>query len=276
MRLNESNYHSPEANRAYMSASQLKSFMDCPARTIAELRGEYKREDTTALLVGSFVDAFFSFSLDGFIANHPEVYTKTGTLRAEYQQAGEICRAVGNDPLLMAMLQGESQRIVTGEIAGVPFKGKLDSLLSAEQCEAIVDRFPGMADTLLMAPGAIVDLKCMKSLDAVFMPGGGRQSMVTAWRYDLQMACYRALVGGNLPCFLVVATKEKVPDRALIHLPPYMMQSALDSVLDLIPQFQAMKERPETAPRCEHCDFCRSTKVTTGAVDADEMDGTGL
>ena len=96
------------------------------------------------------MDAYFSGLLPQFVAEHPEIYTRTGTLRAEYAQADEI---ISLDRRFARMLGGETQRIVTGEISGVPFRGKLDSLLSSDQCEAIVQDYPEMADTLLMAPG---------------------------------------------------------------------------------------------------------------------------
>ena len=276
MQLTEATYFSPEASSAYMSASQVKSFLDCEARALAELTGAYQREETTALLVGSYVDAHFSGSLADFMEQHPEIYTKGGQLRADYQQAEDIIAYLEADPLLMRMLDGEHQRIVTGEIYGVPFKGKIDSLLTSEQCRAIADDYPGMADDLMMADGAIVDLKVMRDMEPVYREGRGRLSFVEAWRYDLQMAIYQRLVGGKLPCYLVVATKEKVPDKALIHIPQYMLDAALDAVTDLIPQFQAMKQHPETASRCEKCAWCRQTKVITGAVDADELEGSGL
>lgn len=275
--LTESNYFSTEANRRWMSSSQLKSFLTCPAQTIAELNGLYQRETTTALLVGSYVDAHFSGTLDQFRAAHPEIYnSRTGELKADYRQAEEIIQYLSNDRLLMAMLSGERQRIVTGEIMGVPFRGKIDSLLDAQQVHAIAETYPDMAESLLMADGAIVDLKVMRGMDAVYVPGAGRLSFVQAWRYDLQLAIYQRLLGGNLPCFIVCVTKEATPDKALIQIPQYMLDAAVESVSELIPQFQAMKERPETAPRCERCDWCRRSKVITGAVDADELEGVSI
>jgi len=39
--LNSENYYSLEANRAFMSYSQFKSFQECEAAALAEVRGEY-------------------------------------------------------------------------------------------------------------------------------------------------------------------------------------------------------------------------------------------
>jgi len=275
--LDNTNYHSQEANRHYyMSASQLKRFLDCEALALAEIRGESIREESTALLVGGYVDAYFSRMLADYVTEHPQVYTNKGTLRAEFQQAQDIINLLEHDPLLMHMMDGETQKIVTGDIYGVPFRGKLDCLLSAEQCRAIAEDYPEMVDDLLMADGAIVDLKIMRDMEPVWKPGAGRMSFVQAWRYDLQLAIYQRLVGGRLPCYLVVATKEKPPDKALIHVPQYMLDAALETAADTIVRANHLKQHPEEAVRCGRCDWCRQTKVVTGAVDADELEGGGL
>ena len=276
MDLTEQNYFTQDVSKQYMSASQLKGFLSCPAQTLAELSGEYKRETSTALLVGSYVDAHFSSTLPQFRAEHPEIYTLKGGLRSEFSQAEDIIAYLSADPLLMRMMGGEKQKIVTGTIQGVQFKGKLDCLLSAEQCHAIAEDYPEMAADLMMAEGAIVDLKCMRSAEAVWVDGRGKLSFVEAFRYDLQCAVYQSLIGGKLPCFLVVVTKEKQPDKLLVKIPQYMLDSALEAVEPLIPQFQAMKDDLALVKPCGRCDFCRSIKQCVGAIDADDLDGAGL
>lgn len=276
LKLDHSNYFSPEADQAYMSASQLKRFLDCEAMALAELRGEYRREETTALLVGGYVDAYFSRSLDQFVSQNPQIHTNRGDLRSDFRQAQDIIAFIEQDPLMMAMLQGDLQRILTGEIAGVPFKGKLDVLLDADQCRVIAQMFPDMAEHLLMSDGAIVDMKIMRDMSPVFVPGAGRLSFVQAWRYDLQLALYQQMEGRNLPCFLLVATKEKQPDKALIHIPQYMLDAALSSAESLIPRYQHLKSHPEEATACGKCAWCRQSKMLTGAIDADELEGAVL
>lgn len=64
MQINQENYYSEAANREYFSVSQYKSFMNCEARAMAEISGEYERPVTKALLVGSFVDRYFEGTLD--------------------------------------------------------------------------------------------------------------------------------------------------------------------------------------------------------------------
>ena len=55
--LNNENYYSIKANEDYWSVSQFKAFDKCEAAGLAEAMGEYTREETDALLIGSYVDA---------------------------------------------------------------------------------------------------------------------------------------------------------------------------------------------------------------------------
>jgi hypothetical protein len=285
MTLNKQNYFGPDAAVQYMSVSQLKSFLNCEAAALAEIRGEYKREKTTALMVGGFIDAHFSMEEHEFADNNPEMFKKDGTLKAEYIQAVDIIDRILADRLMTTMLRGEVQKIVTGEIEGVPFRGKLDSLISPAQCLTIADEFPEMEPLLTVTElddqgelvrkgtGAIVDLKVMRDLLPIYMPGAGRVSFIQAWRYDLQLGCYQRLIGGKLPCFIAAATKERVPDIALIHIPQYQLDVAFDQVADLIPRYQAIKAGEIEPSWCKKCDYCKTKKTITGAVSADELEG---
>lgn len=69
--LTAENYFSPENSMKYLGSSQFKSFMRCEAAALAELRGEYQREVSDALLIGSYVDAHYDGTLDIFRAQHP-------------------------------------------------------------------------------------------------------------------------------------------------------------------------------------------------------------
>lgn len=273
MKLNNDNYHSAAANQEYMSTGQLKRFMQCEAMAIAELNGEWEQEDTTALLVGSFVDAYFSGDIDKFRSEHPEIYTRQGTLRAEYRQAEDIIEYIINDDLMMRMLSGKKQAIVTGEIYGVSFRGKIDFLLDAKLCAEIAEEYPQMSESLLLADGAIVDLKIMRDMASVYLPDQGRISFLQAWQYDLQLAIYQALEGHKLPCFIVCATKEKQADKAVIHIPQYMLDVAIETAKPAIERAAYVKANPTEAVRCERCDYCRQTKILTGAISADELEG---
>ena len=115
LKLTSKNYYSQEANQAYWSASFIKSMMDCPARTIAELEGKYFRPATVSLLIGSYVDSYFEGTLEQFKGNHPELFKRDGTLKAEYLRANDMIRRAEQDPVFMEYTRGEKQVILTGE-----------------------------------------------------------------------------------------------------------------------------------------------------------------
>ena len=207
MILTEQNYHTPAASTEYMGTSQYKAFRACQAAALASSRGEYVRERTTALLVGSYVDAHFSRTLDLFRAQNPEIFKRDGTLKAEYLQADEIISRIERDAVFMAYTAGHPQIIMTGEIAGVKFKAKPDFL----------------------HPERIVDLKIMRDFEPIWSADEGRRvHWIEAWGYDIQGAIYQEVVyqntGKRLPFIIAAATKEKSPDIGLFEIP----QSRLD------------------------------------------------
>ena len=79
-----------------VEVSQFKEFVgtygrpSCEYRALESLNGRWKEEDSTALLVGSFVDAFWEGSLERFKDEHPDIFTKSGELKAPYRQAETI------------------------------------------------------------------------------------------------------------------------------------------------------------------------------------------
>ena len=89
MQLTAENYYSQEANREYMSVSQFKDFagtsgrLACEFAAMEKLEERWKDEETTALLVGSYVDAYFEGTLEQFKAEHPALFKKDGGLKAE-------------------------------------------------------------------------------------------------------------------------------------------------------------------------------------------------
>lgn len=233
----------------YMSASQFKNFMACEAAAMAELRGEYRDETTTAMLVGSYVDAHFSGTLDLFRAQNPAIYKKDGTLRSEYEQANTIIGRIECDEMMMYYLSGQHQTIMTGTIAGVPFKVKIDSY----------------------SPGQwIVDQKIMRDFNRVWKDGAYK-SFVEAWGYEYQAAIYQAVEGNQLPFIIAGATKESVPDIALLSIPQEVMDDRLEMISELAPRYQAIKLGLEEPTRCGICPYCRRTKVLTRVIDYREV-----
>lgn len=265
LKLTDDNYYSPEANWEYMSASQFKSFRKCEAAAMAELRGEWGRKETTALLVGSFVDAYFSGEMDDFILKHPEIFKRDGTLKADFQQAQTIADRLNRDELARMLLSGKHQIIKTGKIAGVWYKTKADSLLTSRQVEAICKKFPQVKDLVPFGGAMIVDLKCMKDFKPIWDEDVHEKvSFVNFWGYDIQGAIYQKIDKRMAPFVIVGVTKEAEPDIIAVHIPDEDLACSMDEVEALSPRYAAIK-RGEIAPvGCGKCAYCRSVKRLEG------------
>lgn len=249
--LNSENYFSSENQLKYCGSSQIKDFMKCEAMAMAKIRNEYEQEKTSALLVGSYVDAHFEGSLDLFKAKNPEIFKKDGCLKSEYIQAEEIIQRIERDELFMKYMSGEKQVIKTGEILGMPFKIKIDSY------------FPKKC---------IVDGKVMKDMARVYVENQGYMNFILGWGYDIQAAIYQCIEGCNLPFILAVATKEKVTDLALIRIEQETIDTALEIIKAHIPRIKQLKTGQAEPIRCEKCDYCKRTKVLTEIISSDDFE----
>lgn len=248
--LTNENYRSAESNKRYYSASQIKSFLDCPARTVAEQNGEYVRPESTALLVGSYVDAYFDNGLDLFKAKHPEIFKRDGSLKAEYIKAEEMILRAERDEVFMDYMQGQKQIIMTGLIHGYPFKIKMDVYKKGIR---------------------IVDLKTAKDMQPMYKAEQGRITFAEFWNWPLQMAIYQAVEGNSLPTYLAVVTKESPVDLAVIEIPQHHLDAEMEILAEKLPYFDAIKSGIIEPPRCEKCAYCRETKKLTGAISLDDL-----
>lgn len=248
MKLTSGNYFSPEAQRKYWSVSQFKQFDTCEAQALADIRGEYKREMTDALLIGSYVDAYFAQELDEFFGEYGDImFRKDGELLAKYKHANEIIDRIERDPLMVSFLKGKRQVIQTGELFGVEWKIKIDVLHQDK----------------------IVDLKIVKDFNEAYRDGFGFRPWIEAWGYDIQGAIYQKIEQTSsgraepLPFYIVAATKEKVPDIDIIQIPQHVLDAALKVVESKIDKFDLIKSGELDARRCEVCDWCKESKVIT-------------
>ncbi len=265
------NYFSPEMEQAYMGCTQLKAFLSCEAAALARVRGEWQEPVSTALLAGSYVDAHFSGSLPVFKAQHPEIFRRDGALRADFSAADTIIAKMEDDRLYSLLMSGKKQVIRIGEIAGVPFKIRMDSLLDESAGEAIQREFPDTAVIQNLCSGAIVDQKVMRDLKDVWSDEEGQRiPFWQAWGYDIQGAIYTAVEGRSLPFILAVGTKEDPPDLAAIHIRDEILLHKLYEVEDALPRIQAVKEGTKPPVRCEHCAYCRATRTLKTIVDYGE------
>ena len=251
MGLTAKNYFTKNSQMKYCGSSQFKDFLKCPARAMAVLNGEIQEEDSTALLVGSYVDAWFDNTLDNFKLEHPEIFKKDGTLKADYEKANSIIERVSRDELFMKYMSGKKQYIKTGFIEGVPFKIKIDSYHKGK---------------------AIVDLKVVKDFKPIWNEERAiKQDFIRYWGYDYQAAIYQAVEGNKLPFYICAVTKETEPDLAVIQIPQDWIDSAMADIKNYIGIIQAIKQGEIEADRCESCDYCRSTKKLTRVISAEEL-----
>ena len=282
MKLTNGNYYGAKANREFMSVSQFKSFQKCEAMALAELNGKYERPSTKALLLGSFVDEMLTGTkksqIQFIVYNRAEIFQKSSKIvkldddgltaiatdyfedlfnadnkpYAEILQALETIERIKKQPLMMQHFKSKHQVIMTGEIAGVPFKIKMDNYKPGE---------------------FIADCKYMASLRSpnLFEP------MVKYWGYDIQGAVYQEIVyqntGERLPFYLDIATKETPAHLAVAEIKQYDLDDAIERVKAFAPRFQAIKSGEIEPTRCDEygCDYCTETHIITEPIDSNYL-----
>jgi hypothetical protein len=279
MKLTNKNYYSQKANGEYFSVSQFKDFARCEAMAMAKIRGEYEQPPSQALLLGSFVDEMLTGTKKSKITfvmeNRLELFQKSSKLiklqeyelaallkedlldvfnadnkpYAEIVQALNTIERIKNQPFMMQHFRSKHQVIMTGKIAGVPFKIKMDNYKPGE---------------------FISDGKYMASLRSpnLFEP------MVKYWGYDIQGAVYQEIVyqntGERLPFYLDIATKEKPAHLAVAKIDQADLDEALETVVKNAPRYYAIKNGEIEPERCEDydCNYCTETLIITEAIDS--------
>lgn len=247
MILTAENYFSPEAQLEYMGYSQFKDFSECEYMAMQKIKGLYTEPEKDAFLLGSYIDAHFENRLKIFKAQNP------GYKRIR-SRADKIINYIEQDPFFMKYMSGEKQVIMTGVIAGVPFKIKIDSY------------HPGKA---------IVDFKSVADFKPKFKPGEGLLNFIEFWQYDLQGCIYQEIVRQNtgltLPFIIAAGTKEDVPDKAIIPVPQAQMDAQMEILKLDAPEYHAIKLGQEQPERCERCIPCKLTKKLIRVTTWEEL-----
>lgn len=277
MELNEKNYFSPEMAMKYLSVSQIKSFIGtpfqekCEARAMAELKGEWTREKSESLLVGSYLDEMITGteeSLKRFIENTPEMFYANGSgkLLAKFQRANEMAETVRNDEVMNNILNdGIHQKILVGELFGFPTKIKIDVLRDK----------------------SIIDLKTVESIGKTYYDAVSKRhiSFVQYFDYILQGSIYTTIASQNFKkdykFVLACVSKEKEPDKALIEIDAETMNERLygnsdvgiPSLEESIKHIVALKNESIKATACGHCEYCRKHKKITHIINWQEIAG---
>jgi hypothetical protein len=282
MKLTAKNYYNKEANVSYMSVSQFKAFRNCEAAALAEIKGEYERGSSKALFLGSFLDEMLTGTkkskMKFVLENRDQIFQKSSKLAAyndkdfsdlifdspmsifspankpyaEIVQALETVEKIKKQPLMAKHFRSRHQTIMTGEIAGVPFKIKMDNYKPGE---------------------FISDGKYMASLRSPNM----FEPMVKYWGYDIQGAVYQEIVrqntGNQLPFFLDIATKETPAHLAVAQINQFDLDEALEIVKTWAPRYQAIKNGEIEPERCGeyNCNYCTETQIITEPIDSNYL-----
>lgn len=260
--LTDENYYSAEANKRYMSVHQYFDFVGhmgvrgCEKRAMASLNGEYTRERTTAMMVGSYVDSYFEGSLDKFKEENPDIFTQKGELKAQFKQAEKMIARAEQDEKFMAYMSGEKQVIMTGYLFGCDWKIKMDSYI------------PGKA---------IVDLKTSSSdlHKAWRVQDYGFANCAEYWGYTLQMAVYQKIVeintGEKLPCFLAFITKEESPEIRLCYIDQTTLDHSLHEIEMNMPSVLLVKNGEVEPIPCGKCDWCKATEPIEKVINIADL-----
>lgn len=269
MELTNDNYYSMESNMYYCSVSQYKSFIGtpsnpaCEAAAMADLRGEIEHKAvSTALLVGSYVDAYYSGEFDQFIDEHPEIFRMNGTLKSAFKQANTMIARSKKDALFQRYMEGDKQLILTGDIEGVPFKVKIDSTDHKR----------------------ITDLKTVRKISETFFvkDSGERITFIEKWNYDLQAAIYQEIYfqnyGKRLPFYICAVDKSRSsidgsfhPRIAVIQIPQSAMDDRLAEVRHNVRRIEMLKTGEIEPIACGVCDYCADTLPLTRPISIDEL-----
>lgn len=254
MKVTKENYFSLEASRHYMGSTQYKGFLECEAKQMAVLNGDFQESPRECFTEGHYVHSWNEGKLEEFKANHPEIYSSRGAtagqLKANYKHCTLMIETLDNDPMVKNVLSGEKEVILTAEMFGIPWKIMID------------DYNPNK--------GVFSDLKALRSMDGKFWNKELQlyENFLDAYGYKTQMAIYaeierkamnRAEVDWLIP-HMVIVTKQDPPDHEIIYFDHDMIREELNYISSHIERVKAVKSGKVKPVRCGQCEYCRSTK----------------
>ncbi|SYX84649.1 PD-(D/E)XK nuclease-like domain-containing protein [Paenibacillus alvei] len=267
LKLTKDNYFSLEANRQYMSVSQFKGFLPayggCEAQSMAKLAGEWEDAKKDAFDEGHFLHAWNEGTLSEFKANNPQIYSSRGNtagqLKSNFKHLNKLIDVLESDPMVMNVLAGQKEVILSATLYGIPWKVMLDSYQ------------PDIA--------VLADLKGMQSMDSKWWNVEARcyENFIEHYGYDIQMSIYAEVEKHNkarehwaIP-HMVIVTKETVPNHEIIFFDYEDIARGLNIVANNIERVKAVKSGLIEPTRCENCDYCKTTKKITRIKQAREL-----
>lgn len=263
-KLTPANYYDYWTDQAFMSVTWFKKFLVCESEALAELTGKWQPvRDVKALIVGNWLHSYFESKQahEKFKDEHPESIAKRGPtkgqLKSDFKMADKMIKVLASDDDFNLLYQGDKEVIVTGEIGGYPWKGKIDCLN--------------------LKQGYFVDLKTTADIYKAYWNPETREKepFVYAYNYPLQMAVYQELIkqqfGVTCKPYIVAVSKQDPPDKQAIDLPEYRLTNAMNQVLESQQHIQDVIKGEADPIQCGHCAYCRSTKKLESVVSADDL-----
>lgn len=263
LHLNRDNYYTNHSSWDYMSVSQYKRFEGCEAAALAELKQEFVQDmDKKPLLVGNYVHSYFESPEEHEKfkeENKDKMFSKRSPfgLLKDFQIAEQMIKRVEREPFFNYLWQGESEHIVTGELFGVHWKGRIDKL-NVEK-------------------GYFVDLKTTMQLGKRFYSKkyGGYVSFIEEYGYVLQMAVYEKLLekefGKPFTGYIYAVTKETPSDVAAIRTEQTRIEFELDRLEKNIERINGIKNGEIKPEYCGTCEYCRENKTLENFITPSEL-----
>ena len=278
--LNEQTYHTPEANLKWLDCSTYKNLVGttgrkgCECRAVAIAKGEYKETKTEPLLVGGYIDAYFDKSLSQYcLDNMDSIYTKASIKKFEksgnaddlerlkaFEQADVMIKRAIREPLFMQYVEGETQKILTADIEGVPIRVKLDS-------------YDGKRITDIKTAASITETYYAKDLEQ-------RLNFAEYFGYIEQAYFYQTAVeqyfGKHLPFYLAVITKEKHnnephPRVAVIQIPDKLIEDKGKEIRTKIHNAWSVLQGEYEPIPCGSCEWCADNLPLEEVISLDEI-----
>ena len=270
IKLTKSNYYSHDTDFQYMSFSVFKDFEQCEAATLAKLKGDWEpTSNPEPLLVGNYVHSYFESpkAHQEFVeANKSEILSSRGKtkgqLKSSYKVADDMIKVLSEDDFFnYVYAPGDKEVIVTGELFGHQWKGKIDSLC--------LDR------------GYFCDLKTVDDFHKGHWNPELRQktNFVEDRGYHMQMAIYQELIkqtfGIDCQPYIFGVSKQVPPDKIAISFDgdgQFLMNQALEKIKNDQDRFWQVLMGEEKPKACGKCDYCRQGKQLAGFTEVSDIE----
>ncbi|HFU3844402.1 TPA: PD-(D/E)XK nuclease-like domain-containing protein [Streptococcus suis] len=268
--LTQDNYYE---DKDYLSVSRFKQYLECEAKALALDTGKWVDDrDQKPLLFGNYVHSYFESAEahQKFLEEHrSDLFSsrKPYGLLADYKLADKVIATLEADELFNNLYHGrkgdqvEKEMIVIGTIAGVPFKGKIDSINHTR--------------------GYIVDLKTMKTIygeewsQELKRKVPGAIANIINYHYHVQTAVYQELLKQMTGCsyrpLIVAVSKENEPDKEILSLDEEMLSEGLEYVSERVGHVWDVVIGKVGPTKCGKCDYCRSKKKLNRIVSIREL-----